>query len=159
MRKKMGKFPFYSLISRRENTFVYIIFTEFYSEQSVKGTWIPESTFFIYLFLKNWETLPHFFLLLLKRWVCTQGLQQHFVSNEPLSNLHCKWLPSFLQNVQNVQSSSSFTVSATVNELIPLLKLFWAHRKTFSMRKSNINMENFFAGNDKIDQIVSSLFK
>lgn len=56
MRKKMGKFPFYSLISLLQRKYVSLysfLLSGFYSEWSVKGTWIPKSTFFIYLFLKN----------------------------------------------------------------------------------------------------------
>lgn len=56
MRKEMDKFSFffYSDFSPAgENMLVSILLSGFYSKLSVKGTLIPESTLFMYLFLKN----------------------------------------------------------------------------------------------------------
>lgn len=57
MRKKMDKFPFFftliSLLQGKCVTSYSFLLSGFYSEWSVKGTRIPESTLFIYSFLKN----------------------------------------------------------------------------------------------------------
>lgn len=56
MRKKRGTFPFYSLVSLLQRKYIHLysfISSEFYSKWSIRDTWIPESTFFTYLFLKN----------------------------------------------------------------------------------------------------------
>lgn len=56
MRKKMDSFLFFTLMSLLQGKYVSLysfLLCGFYSELSVKRTWIPESTLFIYLFLKN----------------------------------------------------------------------------------------------------------
>lgn len=156
----MGKFPFYSLISLLQRKYVGLYsfpLSGCYFEWSVKGTWISECTFFIYLCLNN-NKIP-FFLFLLKRWMCTREFQQHLISNEPLSNLHYKWLSLFLQNLQDTKSSYTLTGSATVNEPMPFLNSYSECTERLLQWVKTILIWIFINGVDEIVQTISFLCK